>query len=473
MKKILMSKNILILSYLVMVFFFNTCGNSEQSDDASVVELKPEIDITQNNVSLVSVTGSYDFGGVIENTSSAPVTFVIENKGTASLELTSAISKSGINAEDFSIDQSATSTTIPSGDSTTFSITFSPTSIGSKTATITISNSDSDEGTYTFTITGPATPPVPEINVRQSSRDIESGIGSYDFESVANNISSPEVIFTIENVGTATLTLTSDISKSGTNADEFSIDQSSTSSTIIENDNTSFSIIFTPIGTGVKSATITIPNDDSDEGTYVFTVVGTGYKPSTVVIADTGQTNCYNISSLITCPNPGESFFGQDGNYVDIPNARSFSGPNQHSMFSSDYTTTDNVTGLIWTSCSIGQSGSDCSTGSLTTHTWEDAKTQCDNLNTLNGGAGYANLADWHLPTITELETLLDYGKISPTIDTTYFPNAHFSFHWSSTLNRRGLTSLYTAWVVYFGLALTNDDTVTSDNYVRCVSSGS
>ncbi len=39
-------------------------------------------------------------------------------------------------------------------------------------------------------------------------------------------------------------------------------------------------------------------------------------------IPDTGQTKCYNNTGEITCPNPGEAFYGQDAQY-DGP-ARSY-----------------------------------------------------------------------------------------------------------------------------------------------------
>ena len=33
-------------------------------------------------------------------------------------------------------------------------------------------------------------------------------------------------------------------------------------------------------------------------------------------LPDTGQTKCYNNSAEITCPQPGEEFYGQDAEYV-------------------------------------------------------------------------------------------------------------------------------------------------------------
>ena len=46
------------------------------------------------------------------------------------------------------------SSPIGSFGNTTFTITFTPTSAGVKTATVTIANDDADENPYTFTLTG-------------------------------------------------------------------------------------------------------------------------------------------------------------------------------------------------------------------------------------------------------------------------------------------------------------------------------
>jgi len=36
-------------------------------------------------------------------------------------------------------------------------------------------------------------------------------------------------------------------------------------------------------------------------------------------LPDTGQTKCYNDTAEITCPAPGEDFYGQDAQYVTNP----------------------------------------------------------------------------------------------------------------------------------------------------------
>jgi hypothetical protein len=73
----------------------------------------------------------------------------------------------------------------------------------------------------------------------------------------------------------------------------------------------------------------------------------------------------------------------------------------------------DSVTTLIWKTCSQGQyyyTASDKCMNSGSDFSWGDAVNACASLNTMNNGQGYAGRRDWRLPTVYELETLVDYG---------------------------------------------------------------
>jgi hypothetical protein len=73
--------------------------------------------------------------------------------------------------------------------------------------------------------------------------------------------------------------------------------------------------------------------------------------------------------------------------------ARSYSGPTAHAVFTTDYTTTDNVTGLVWKTCNEGKTGAACA-GVATTYTWYDSINACSGLNAANAGSGYAGRTD-------------------------------------------------------------------------------
>jgi len=232
----------------------------------------PEINLKQG-VTHILVGGSYDFGSVVLG-ANTPVTFTIENLGTADLDLTGApkVQIDGVNAADFVVT-SQPSTPVAASGSTTFVITFTPGGLGLRSANVSIANNDSDENPYTFTING--TGVAPEINLKQGGTSILVG-GSYDFGSVVLGANTP-VTFTIENLGTANLNLTGTpkVQTGGANAADFIV-TTDPSTLVAASGSTTFVITFTPGGLGLRSATVSIANNDSDENPYTFTITGAG-----------------------------------------------------------------------------------------------------------------------------------------------------------------------------------------------------
>lgn len=190
-------------------------------------------------------------------------------------------------------------------------------------------------------------------------------------------------------------------------------------------------------------------------------------------VADTGQTLCYDSDGLpaIPCDENAVLWPRQDGFYPNKPNARSFTGPTQHPTYTSNYTTKDNLTGLVWKSCSEGYTGSSCTDdlGVPNLYTWSDALTACTVLNGLNSGAGYAGRTTWRLPTVAELSSLPNYGVVNPAIDTVHFPNTQASYYWSSSTF---VVNAGVAWNVDFGYGNLYSSNIPSVLYVRCVADG-
>jgi len=148
---------------------------------------------------------------------------------------------------------------------------------------------------------------------------------------------------------------------------------------------------------------------------------------------DTGQTECYDTTGEISCPQPGEPFFGQDAQYAGP--ARSYTKlgdggvelPDNalHADKGGEWTLTrDNVTGLVW-EIKTEANKSD-------TYTWQDAQEIfVAGLNTSNFGG----FSDWRLPTVQELATLVNAGIPSPgpVINTGWFPQTGSAGYWSCT----------------------------------------
>ncbi len=91
--------------------------------------------------------------------------------------------------------------------------------------------------------------------------------------------------------------------------------------------------------------------------------------------------------------------------------------------------------------------------------TWLAAMDYCEKL-TLNGKK------NWRLPTIDELQTIVDRTTHSPAADKTLFPNIHRGSYWSSTPYGD------TAWKVRFVEGIVTAYEKSERFYVRCAQGG-
>ena len=116
-----------------------------------------------------------------------------------------------------------------------------------------------------------------------------------------------------------------------------------------------------------------------------------------------------------------------------------------------DGTITDTATGLMWQQATAPG-----------TYTWQPALDYCANLE-------LGPYSDWRLPDKNELQSLVDYSRVDPSINTTYFPDTLASNYWSSTTN-----ASYTegAWSVTFGFGGVYGGNKAGGLYVRAVRSG-
>lgn len=62
--------------------------------------------------------------------------------------------------------------------------------------------------------------------------------------------------------------------------------------------------------------------------------------------------------------------------------------------------------------------------------------------------AGLCGFNDWRMPSIKELENIVDFSRINPAIDPSYFPNTPLDQYWTSTPD--SMTSGQFAWLVDF-----------------------
>ncbi|HOW50506.1 MAG TPA: DUF1566 domain-containing protein [bacterium] len=165
-------------------------------------------------------------------------------------------------------------------------------------------------------------------------------------------------------------------------------------------------------------------------------------------IVCTGQTKCYDNGEAMTCPSVGLDLYGQDAQYAVlgycVPKSYTVSG------IAPEEIVTDNNTGLQWQRAFLSGRSS-----------WNDALLYaCD-------GVAYGGFNDWRLPSDRELESIVDYGRYNPSIDTEAFPDTSFVEHWSSLV--RADNAEY-AWSVSFDYGYVRRRSIYNLDYsARCV----
>jgi PKD repeat protein len=253
----------------------------------------PEMDVSGNGVSIAdgddtpSTADDTDFGDVLVASGSNANTFTITNSGTGALNLTNnpRVTIGGTHASDFTLTTDANSPVASGGGTTTFTITFDPSAVGLRSATVSIANDDADENPYNFSIQGTGT--GPEMDVSGNGVSIADGDDSpstaddTDFGSLLVASGSNANTFTITNSGTAALNLTNNprVTIGGTHASDFTLTTDANTPVASGGGTTTFTITFDPSAPGLRTATVSIANDDADENPYNFSIQGTGTAP--------------------------------------------------------------------------------------------------------------------------------------------------------------------------------------------------
>ena len=146
---------------------------------------------------------------------------------------------------------------------------------------------------------------------------------------------------------------------------------------------------------------------------------------------------------------------GQIISYVDFDDGYYQTGePRSYSRDDAKEVVLDRTTDLMWQD-----------SGAVTqAKLWQDAMDYCEALD-------FADFVDWRLPAIQELQTIVDYGKATSVIDST-FQNMLSNDYWSSTTP--AYTSGYTGAACYvdFKSGYSGCYNKTYFNGVRCVRGG-
>ena len=159
------------------------------------------------------------------------------------------------------------------------------------------------------------------------------------------------------------------------------------------------------------------------------------------VVVDTGQSECYDDFGRVIEPRPGERFYGQDAQYR---------GPQPAYRDDGDGTVSDLNTGLMWQKAPGPKV------------TWRQAASGATALRL--GGQ-----ADWRLPTIQELYSLIEFSGwtgLSAEDSKPYLDTRYFDFQYGNTdAGERFIDAQYWSATEYVGTTMHGNPTVFGVNF--------
>lgn len=155
-------KRILAVSALVFcATFLSACGDSGPRNNGPTGPTLPfaGLDVRENDTMGSSIINgsaainSLDFGTQDQGTNTTR-TFAVVNEGNSTLTF-DTFTIVGANPGDYSVDTTGTATSLAPGENTTFSLTFNPTTTGTRTAQVRFShNATSTFSPFLFNLTG-------------------------------------------------------------------------------------------------------------------------------------------------------------------------------------------------------------------------------------------------------------------------------------------------------------------------------
>ncbi len=129
--------------------------NSGAGKDLVLKVVTPVMTVTQSGTG-VTAGGTYSFGSVDKLVPAVPLTktFTIQNTGEVDLMGIVVNAPTGAAASDYSIDLTGTASTLPPGSSTTFTVTFNPSRVGTRAAAIAIDSNALTNNPFNIILTG-------------------------------------------------------------------------------------------------------------------------------------------------------------------------------------------------------------------------------------------------------------------------------------------------------------------------------
>jgi hypothetical protein len=264
---------------------------------------------------------SLTFGPQTLGTTSAAQSVTVSNTGTATVTF-AGFTVSGTNAVDFGVPLPTSGTmcspsgTLAGGASCTINVLFTPSAIGSRTATLNIAD-NATGSPQSVPLTGTGTSGSGTISISPTSLTFAS-------QNVGTTSAAQTV--TVSNIGGVTVTFTSIV----TSGDFAGATLAQCPNIPVEGEPCSFSITFTPKATGTRTGMITF-TDNATGSPETVTLTGTGTSGTgTVTVAPSSLTfaaqplNATSGAESVTVSNTGSTAVNFAGFSISGANSSDF-----------------------------------------------------------------------------------------------------------------------------------------------------
>jgi pimeloyl-ACP methyl ester carboxylesterase len=247
-------------------FNFSITGTVNATPAPEIAVSGGSANIPDGDLSPTSFDGT-DFGTVAQGATLDRV-FTVSNIGSGTLTTSGLLVPAG-----FSLVEPLSSS-ITAGNFDTFTVRLDTSSTGSKSGQISFTTNDGDENPFNFQIAGAVSAtPVPEIAVSGGGTNIldgdlsPTGADGTDFGTPAQGVIVDRV-FTVSNIGTATLTTSGLLLPAGYTLVE------GLSPSIPAGNSDTFTVRLDTSSVGTKTGQISFTTNDSDENPFNFSVTG-------------------------------------------------------------------------------------------------------------------------------------------------------------------------------------------------------
>jgi len=265
------------------------------------------INVINNGDSSPRAADGTDFGSRHIDDGPVTSTFRLKNWGNASLlNLDATITGEGKNH--FSV--TGVTSSLAANATDTFTVSFNPSTVGNKLATLEIASNDPDEDPYTFAVQGIAFGNS-EIEVGGSKTGVSyapiangnsapQGTGDRDFGNVPTGTQETRY-FRVSNPGTEPLTLSA-----SDDSARFSI--VGLAGPIAPGGSDDFTIVYSPFTVGTNTARITITNNTPTDDPFFFDVTGTCIAPNLFIYGFSPFSGLIPSNDTTPVPTDGTDF---------------------------------------------------------------------------------------------------------------------------------------------------------------------